>query len=343
MLDSDEDEFLTDIEEPSTSKRPKLAKSKFKKYSQNFRDQWKKGRPWLIESKKGKTFFACKLCKKDYTAGLSEIIKHENGQSHKQKSKAFQQQPSLSAFTQEAVELNQSVQSAEIRIASFVAEHNLPFNISDHLTELIKSVSIDSKIASKIVCGRTKCSNIVKNVTGHISKEKLIAKLQTTSFSLIIDESTDKSAIKHLCLVVRLQVNEKVQDHFLTLIPLEDATSLNIYNKIVDFFKTNQIDYVNNLIGFAADGANAMMGRLNSVRSLLLRDIPNLFVQMCICHSFALCASYATNKIPSNVEELTREIYKYFQYSFKKTSEFLKFQEFANLKPHKLLHPSQTR
>lgn len=344
MSDSESCEESADTYGPSTSKTVSvLRKSKSKSYSQRFRRKWKQSRSWLKESTKGELFFTCTLCKKDYTAGLSEIQKHEKGQSHIKKCKSIINQPTLSVFSQQNIKLNQSVQAAEIRISSFIAEHNLSFRISDHLTQLIKSVSPDSKITPNITCGRTKCSNLIKNVTGNVMNQKLVTFLQKTSFSLIIDESTDKSAIKHLCLLVRLNINGKFQDHFLSLLPLEDATSLNIYNKITEYFVAKKIDYKKNMIGFAADGANAMMGRHNSVSTLFQNDIPNLFVQKCICHSFALCASYATRKILNNVEEFTRELFKYFQYSFKKTSEFLKFQEFANIQPHKLLHPSQTR
>lgn len=161
---------------------------------------------------------------------------------------------------------------------------------------------------------------------------------------MIIDESTDRQSLKHLCLVARIKTSSnKIKDCFLTLIPLVDGTARNIYQNIVQYFNENSINYKTNMVGFAADGANAMMGHHHSVKTLFEADIPNLFVQKCICHSFALCASYAAAKIPNEAEELIREVYKYFQYSFKKTSEFLEFQEFANVKPHKLLHPCQTR
>nr|CAH7717430.1 unnamed protein product [Callosobruchus chinensis] len=63
----------------------------------------------------------------------------------------------------------------------------------------------------------------------------------------------------------------------------------------------------------------------------------------CICHSLALCASNACSKLPSEAEKLVRDIFTYMQYSFKRFTEFKEFQIFLNLKPHKLLQPSQTR
>ena len=96
------------------------------------------------------------------------------------------------------------------------------------------------------------------------------------------------------------------------------------------------------MIGFAADGANTMLAAHNSLSSLLKKDIPPLLIIKCICHSFALCASYACLKLPRSIEDLARDIYSYFHCSPKRVGEFEEFQRFADIKPHKLLHPSQT-
>jgi hypothetical protein len=323
-----------------SSAPPKKVK---KKYVQHFKESWKFNRQWLVESRLGTQHFFCKLCKKNYTAGLSEIVKHEKTEAHKKRVRAIQNQPTIFQATERKITEKKMVQESEIRISAFIAEHNLPFRASDHLPELITKICPDSKIAAQLNCGRTKCTNIIKNVTGEVEKDHLLVKMRKSKFSLIIDESTDRGCTKHLCLVARIIIDDSVKDCFLTLIPIKDGTALALYNKIVTFFNNNNIDYKNNLVGFAADGANVMMGQHNSVKALLLRDIPNLFILKCVCHSFALCASYAATKIPRDVEDLTREIYKYFQYSYKKTGEYQKFQQFANVKVHKILHPCQTR
>lgn len=71
--------------------------------------------------------------------------------------------------------------------------------------------------------------------------------------------------------------------------------------------------------------------------------VPNIFVLKCICHSFALCASNACCKLPHFIETVTRDIHNYFANSPKRISEFKAFQDFCNVKAHKILHPAQTR
>ncbi|KAL1444337.1 hypothetical protein MTO96_045565 [Rhipicephalus appendiculatus] len=116
-----------------------------------------------------------------------------------------------------------------------------------------------------------------------------------------------------------------------------------MYDHIVKAFGDWNVPYKENMIGFAADGANVMMGSRNSIMTHLRKDIPNLFVMKCICHSFHLCASYACEKLPRAVEDEVRDIYNYFHSSPKRQERLKDFQGFLDSKPHKMLQASQTR
>ncbi|RZB39756.1 hypothetical protein BDFB_013214 [Asbolus verrucosus] len=76
-----------------------------------------------------------------------------------------------------------------------------------------------------------------------------------------------------------------------------------------------------------------MMREHHSLMSLLKKDVPSLYV----------FKSDACHKLPRHIEDLTRNIYNYFNSSSKRTVEFAEFQTFCNVKMHKILHPSQTR
>lgn len=213
----------------------------------------------------------------------------------------------------------------------------------DHLPKLIEKICPDSKIAKEIKCARTKTQAIVENIIGKESFKQLCSDLKEKKFSLIIDESTDLSTTKHMCLVVRYLKDNRIRDSFLTLIEVSAATASVLYEHIVNFFNEHEIPYKENMIGFAADGANVMMGANNSVMVLLKRDIPHLFVMKCICHSYHLVASYACEKLPRFVEDFVRDLYNYFSSSPKRVAAYKDFQTFCNVKMHRLLHPSQTR
>lgn len=135
----------------------------------------------------------------------------------------------------------------------------------------------------------------------------------------------------------------RIQDRFLTLIPLKDARAENLYMTITKFFETKNVPYKQNLVGFASDGASVMVGKHNSVVSRIKSDIPHIFIMKCISHSFHLCASNACQVLPRGIEDLVRDIYNYFANSPKRIETFKEFQNFAHTKIHKMLHPAQTR
>jgi hypothetical protein len=124
---------------------------------------------------------------------------------------------------------------------------------------------------------------------------------------------------------------------------MKEAKAVDIHNEIVTFFRKHKIPYLDNLIGFASDGANAMAGRHHSVMTLLKADVPHIFLFKCICHSFHLCASAACAKLPRGVEDCVRDIYNYIAGSPKRIETLKEFQLFTHTKIHKILHPAQTR
>jgi len=117
-------------------------------------------------------------------------------------------------------DLKKKARAGEIKMASFLVEHNLPFRLAGHLKNLIQQVCPDSKIGGELKFERTKAQAIISNVTGRAQENKLITLLKNNKFSLIVDESTDKSKIKHLACIVRTSVDFYVKDNFLCLLLL---------------------------------------------------------------------------------------------------------------------------
>ncbi|XP_063230874.1 uncharacterized protein LOC134535624 [Bacillus rossius redtenbacheri] len=341
---------------PSCSSSESSVSAKKRKYLQKYNVSWESNPAftgWLSISKKGEGYAYCKACMCDLSAsaaGKVEIEKHSKGKKHLTNVTAVSKQHTLLDMPSmnKKIKLETQVKEGEIRLAAFLAEHNLPFNIMEHLPQLIKSVCPDSTVASHLVCKRTKATAIVKNVTGKISSQNLNKVLQENKFSIIVDESTDKGCIKHLCIVARTVKDCTVSDAFFGLIPVQDASAESLYRHITNALNDAGIAYKDNMVGLACDGANVMTGKHNSLSTRLIQDIPNLFVMKCVqgstvCHSFHLCASYACMKLPRAVEDLARDVYNYFQSSPKRISSFVEFQVFVNIKPHKMLHPAQTR
>lgn len=321
---------------------------KKKPYTQKYRKSWEQNpefSAWLTSGKKGNMYFHCKVCGDEYLGGISAVRKHSGSEKHKKKSQAVSNIPPVDKIFVHHNSLEFKKKEAEIRLAMFITEHNISLRTSDHLVQMFKSIFPESEVVKTMSCNRTKATALVSQVIGKNAFENLIFRMKNQYFSILIDESTDKSSIKHLALVVRIIDLPKfvVKDEFCYLKEMAQATANDIYSEIINFFNNNSIPYKDNLIGFASDGASTMFGVRHSVKTLLENEIPHIFVMKCMCHSLALCASYAAEKLPNYVEDFIREVYTYMHQSFKRQSEFKNFQSFVESKPHKLLQPSQTR
>ena len=296
-----------------------------------------------VDKKPDKAF--CKPCKKELTAVVTALRKHRETAYHKEKVSALAD-PFIVRLDSMLVDrgTQSSVQDAEIKMAGFLSEHDLPFKVMDHLSDLLPKIFPDSKIASRFKSKRTKTTNIVKNALAPYFHQELVARLRKGYFSLIIDETTDVSVHKELAVVIRQfdKENMKVRCSLYDLVELPHGTAEILFNTLMDMFEKDDIP-LSNIIGFAADTTNVMFGGNNSVVSRLKDKIPSIFVLRCICHSAHLCASHACEKLPRTAEEILHDVYNYFCHSAKRQSEFAAFQEFADIEPHRLLRPAQTR
>lgn len=217
------------------------------------------------------------------------------------------------------------VKNAEIKLAGFLVEHNISFKTIDHLCPLLTNIFPDSKIAKELALKRSKTTNIVKNVIAENYKKKLTEYLKRRKFSVLIDESTDISTVKTICIVVRYFDSEKhkVKTSLWELVPLytqeadvaRQGTAENLFNIVTNSFIKKNIS-LNNIIGFASDGCNLMMGEHNLVASRFKQRCPGIIILKCICHSLHICSSQACKCLPRSCEDLARNIYTFFKVYF---------------------------
>ncbi|XP_069979655.1 uncharacterized protein [Penaeus vannamei] len=72
---------------------------------------------------------------------------------------------------EEKQDLGHQIHLAYILIICFLAEHNLPFLVADHLLEFCKAMFPDSAIAQGLHMKRTKCTEVAKKVGGIITED----------------------------------------------------------------------------------------------------------------------------------------------------------------------------
>ncbi|KAJ8887451.1 hypothetical protein PR048_013666 [Dryococelus australis] len=104
---------------------------------------------------------------------------------------------------------------------------------------------------------------------------------------------------------------------------MSEANAVNLYNSLVQSFQVKNIKYKENRIGFSADSPSVMI--VSAIRLICVHHMP-------------VPNFHANQKIWFTIFST-----RYFHSSCKLIESFREFQSFANVKPHKMLHLSQTR
>ncbi|EZA58240.1 hypothetical protein X777_01197 [Ooceraea biroi] len=254
-------------------------------------------------------------CNKTINCRKSDLIKHSRTVKHIE---------SVNSSNYEVLPDNENILShkdkdkvkrAEIKLAAFFAEHNVAFSTVDHLIPLLKYICINPEIVQDLSLARKKCSSIVKNVIAKFETEKVVEILKASKFSVLIDETTDISDNKIMCILVRYvsPVTKKMSTRLLKLLHL-DAADCSA-SKLFESFKSCLM---------------VMVGCNNSFMTHLKSEVPELITLNCICHSSALIASKACAKLPSSCEDLIKGVATYISGSARRCAILVELQEFFN-------------
>ena len=126
----------------------------------------------------------CLLCCKSVSIehqGRADLTRHMNGGSHKKMQNAKQGQSSIdSIFLKKSDPLELQVRKAEVKMTGFIAEHNIPLAVADHLGRLFKDIFPDSKIAKNYACGKTKSTCILNRAIKPDIQSSLLEHIKIT-------------------------------------------------------------------------------------------------------------------------------------------------------------------
>jgi len=167
--------------------------------------------------------------------------------------------------------------------------------------------------------------------------------LQNHKFSILIDKSTDISDTK-VCVLAQYisPLDKKVKTQLLELIALDatNCSAIKIFKSFKKLLEDKKIP-ITNIIGMASDNASVMIGSHNSFASHLKLQVSGLILLKCICHSFAIVASKACEKLLKHVK--IRSISTYISGSAKRSAILCEFQDFFAGERNKILKLSNTR
>ena len=145
---------------------------------------------------------------------------------------------------------------------------------------------------------------------------------QSEFFSIMLDESTDRSTEKTLMLYVCYLKQGKSVTRFLSVVELLGGTAEVIFESVKAIFALYKVPF-DKCISIATDGASVMTGIRSGVTTRFSEQNPFIIKSHCIAHRLALAASQATNSVNylKKYQGTINEIYKYYHYSCKHMSE----------------------
>ncbi len=164
---------------------------------------------------------------------------------------------------------------------------------------------------------RTKCTAIIKSVLAPYFREELKENIGKSPYSLYLDEDRRQPEIvsKLLCICVkyRSQKHGKFVSTSLGLVELLDTNANGILDAIVAFLRECGLD-IKNMVGIATDGASVMVGKNDSVFTLLRQKQS----------SVQLTAMFATYWILllTKLEYMIIETYNWFAHSAKCQNDY---------------------
>ena len=234
-----------------------------------YQEIWEREFPWLMKAKDGKSAF-CKVCQKILQPRKTTIKGHADTKEHKERVGAISSvKTDIFARSGPSKTSNspRALKKAELQLAVMVCCHS-SISAIDHISEVIKENAVGSKLEN-IQLHRTKCSMLIRNVISPSLEEELRQKIiESKKYCLMIDEFTDVSSEKNLCICVRYYdnvANEGVTA-FLGLVSVCETSGEALFTATKALLDKNGI-VLENCIGYSSDGTSDMTGKKLSLVS----------------------------------------------------------------------------
>uniref|UniRef100_A0A8C4RRK3 DUF4371 domain-containing protein n=1 Tax=Erpetoichthys calabaricus TaxID=27687 RepID=A0A8C4RRK3_ERPCA len=204
------------------------------------------------------------------------------GESEEQKEGQPLDHPSCAPFT---------VPSGNFReILETVADHNAA--VKHRLTTIH-----NAKYTSKII------QNEVLDCLAEMVRSEIVDEVKNSEyFSIMADETKDVSKQEQISFVLSSYYNGTIKESFLHFESAERLDAVGLTEKIVHLLEHHGLDYKNNLIGQAYDGAAVMSGKHPGVQARIKEKAKYALYIHCSAHCLNLVLVHVIKAVPEAEE-----------------------------------------
>ncbi|KAJ8929955.1 hypothetical protein NQ314_017320 [Rhamnusium bicolor] len=182
--------------------------------------------------------------------------------------------------------ISDEVKKAEMKIVVVVLEHNIPFRVMDHFSDVNAAIISRFRNRKLFSSKRTKSTAIAYNVLRKNFKTMMLEEIQSgpSTFSIIIDESTDVSTTKILAIKNFSNNSNSVKTKFLSIIIIKGITAQDLFDAPNSGLSDQGLNLLN-MIGFVVDTTNVVFGKHAGIVAKM-RDVnPHCIFVKSVCHS----------------------------------------------------------
>ena len=223
-----------------------------KVYKSKFKKEWMKEFPFS-QANGNEYAFYCIPFKKNVSCshqGFSDVQRHMKSTTHVNMSKAITDNRKVSdifAPSKREAELREAIVRAEVLHTNFIAQHNLSFLSSDHVTKLYEKMFPDSKIAKRFACSRKGTACILNGAMMPSLKVSLTTYMKIDKFVIVNDGSCDTGLEKMNAVCIHIFDDERsneVEVKFFNMRTTSSEhcfTTESLFNTIDNAFTSDEI------------------------------------------------------------------------------------------------------
>ncbi|XP_044751794.1 SCAN domain-containing protein 3-like [Coccinella septempunctata] len=228
----------------------------------------------------------------------------------------YEKRPTVQSMFASTSESNEDGLRASYNISLLIAKSGKPHTIGEQLIlpaveEVLKTVLHKSPfdILKRIPLSNNTVQRRIDEMSSDI-ESFLCNYLQTTHFSIQLDESTLPGNEALLLAYVRFVMDEEMHEELLFAKTLDtDTKGESIFNILSDFFREKSIPFTN-VISVATDGAPAMVGRYRGFISHLKRIVPEVIAIHCVIHRQHLVAKNLCGRLHQSLQFVINAVNK---------------------------------
>ena len=339
--DDDVDEETHEVEEDASSHSKMKVQTKRK-----FRMEWLDKFVWLNYVRfEDKIAMKCNYCEKYRMSGPwglgngcttlqhDALVTHEKSLVHKDAKTRWinaleRKMKPIPDHIRQMEDVNKERVIATMKIAYFVCQEDLSLSKYEKLCKFLidaKTPCMPKSQEYSSYTNRKAANDFIYCISRYLEQIQIKNMLESPFFSLMVDESTDRSLEQHLVVYATYLDSKGLGppiSQFMKLKNVMDGKGKTIYDSVNQLIHARGLQY-KDLIAVSTDGASAMIGHENGFVSFLKKNIPNLITVHCVAHRESLAAADASKKLPEllYVEKIANKVYSWVQNSPKRSNE----------------------